>query len=106
MKEVKVEINWCCKIERIPPIVDIYNRYSWNAYKPIILFDEQMCYNWNEKPCYSTFIHNLSINGYNSVSTLRYFVESAPEYFLKVGNHFTLYEGMTKVGEGVIIEYL
>lgn len=109
MKFVKARIEWRISKKRIPPILELKDREKKNSYTPIIVFKNQYdCSifdgNKSNVPLWSAVIFNEEINGKVSISVLTYLVDEAPFNLLKIGAKFKLYEGISCVAQGEIIE--
>ena len=109
MRFVKAKIEWNVLRKRIPPVLKQKDRQRYNAYTPLIVFDNQYDRpifegKVSHVPLWSAVIFNEEIIENVSLSLVSYLVDEAPYEFLKLGAKFKLYEGANFVAQGEIIE--
>ncbi len=109
MITAKAKIKWLIAKKYIPPILK--EKRKELAYHPILVFKNQ--YDkpiWNNNvsnvPLWSSVVFNENINGYESISTISYLVEDAPQSLIAKDAEFELYEANKKVAEGKILDLI
>ncbi len=109
MTVAKAAIKWLVPSKFIPPVLKT-QRIDL-AYHPILVFKNQYDEpiwknNVSTVPLWSSVVYNVEIIGNESISTVRYLVEEAPQNLIVQNAEFYLYEGKTVVAEGKIIDII
>lgn len=109
MKIASAKIYWLLKRNEIPRISKRKNTNY--IYNPIIVFQNQYdCPIWNDNkstvPLWTVIISNKKIRGRESIATLRYVVDNAPQELMQSNAKFELFDGKKKVADGVIIDII
>ncbi len=106
MRKGIAKIEWLLSKKWIPPVIPINERVPGNAYYPMIVFEGQYDQPiWTGQVCnvptWSAVIYNEMVNKKESIATVSYLMDSAPQELIQVGARFTLY-GHTKIASGTV----
>ena len=109
MKIANAKIKWHLKKREIPPITKNQEK-DW-IYNPILIFQnqyDQPIWNGNKAtvPLWTAIVNNKEIRGTESIATIRYLVDDAPQDLMQPSAKFELFDGRSKVADGIIIDII
>ena len=109
MKTANAKIKWLLKKKEIPPVRKSQNT-DW-IYNTILIFKDKydlQIWNCNKSmvPLWTAIVNNEKIRGTESIATIRYLVDEAPQELMQPNAKFELFDGKIKIADGIIIDII